>query len=166
MLLPKAAHINVDFIWVHGAATVLESTLAHSLNSIGTPTLVVEMGVGLRITKAYGDQLVDGILNLMKEEGIWRGETAAVRTPIICDDPNAVLFINAPSSGIFLPCVRHWTDVREGEHIGDIVDPLSGTVRSALYAPVNGRLFTIREYPVVNSGSLVARILERLGDSV
>ena len=55
-LVPLAKKINVDFVWVHASATVLESTLAYSLNSIGTPTLVVEMGVGMRITKEYGYQ--------------------------------------------------------------------------------------------------------------
>ena len=44
VLVPYAKKLNIDFIWVHAAATVLESTLAYSLNSIGTPTLVVEMG--------------------------------------------------------------------------------------------------------------------------
>ena len=58
VLLPYAKKLNVDYIWIHGAATVLESTLAHSLNSIGTPTLVVEMGVGMRITKEYGLSLI------------------------------------------------------------------------------------------------------------
>ena len=55
-LVQLAKHLNVDYIWVHSSATVLESTLAYSLNVIGTPTLVVEMGVGMRITKKYGDQ--------------------------------------------------------------------------------------------------------------
>ena len=43
-LVPLAKIANVDFIWVHGASTVLESTLAYSLNSRNVPTLVVEMG--------------------------------------------------------------------------------------------------------------------------
>ena len=50
-------------------------------NSIGTPTLVAEMGVGMRITKKYGNQLVDGIFALMKELGIWTGETIPPRSP-------------------------------------------------------------------------------------
>ena len=61
MLVSIARKANVDFVWVHGASTVLESTFAYSLNSRGIRTLVVEMGVGMRITRAYGDQLVDGI---------------------------------------------------------------------------------------------------------
>ena len=32
-LVPYAKMLNVDFVWIHDAATVLESTLAHTLNS-------------------------------------------------------------------------------------------------------------------------------------
>ncbi len=76
-LVPYAKMLNVDFIWVHESATVLESTLAHSLNLIGTRTLVVEMGVGMRITKEYGFQLFEGILNLMKKNRNVEGRSKA-----------------------------------------------------------------------------------------
>lgn len=69
-LLPYASMLNCDFIWIHSAATVLESTLAYSLNSTGTKTLVVEMGVGMRITKEYCRQLTAGIFNLLKNLGM------------------------------------------------------------------------------------------------
>ena len=78
-LVPLARLANVDFIWVHGASTVLEATLAHSMNSRGVPTLVAEMGVGMRVTRAYGDQLTEGIFRLMAHLGIWDGPVAPVR---------------------------------------------------------------------------------------
>ena len=71
-LVPIARRLNVDYIWVHQAATVLESTLAHSLNSIGTKTLVVEMGVGMRITKEIGNQLVDDHTENTDRVGGWQ----------------------------------------------------------------------------------------------
>ena len=43
-LVPYARLLNVDFVWIHAAATVLESTLAYSLNMIDVPTLVVRDG--------------------------------------------------------------------------------------------------------------------------
>lgn len=46
---------------------MLEATFAHSLNMIGTSVLVVEMGVGMRMTKEYCKQLVDGIFVEMKD---------------------------------------------------------------------------------------------------
>ncbi|MGN1433297.1 MAG: M14 family metallopeptidase [Ruminococcus sp.] len=158
ILVPYAKLINVDYIWIHSSATVLESTLAYSLNSIGTPTLVVEMGVGMRITKNYGDQLVDGIFALMKELGIWNSETVTPKTPIISED-GEVSFINAGSSGVFLPSVEHWKNVKKGDCIGKILNPLTGEVNETIFAQNDGIVFTLREYPIVSEGSLIARIL-------
>lgn len=157
-LVPYAKLLNIDYIWIHSAATVLESTLAYSLNSIGTLTLVVEMGVGMRITKSYGNQLVDGILALMKELGVWRGETITPKEPIISED-GEVSFINAGKSGVFVPNVEHWKDVKKGDHIGDILNPLTGEIEESIHAQVDGIVFTLREYPIVSEGSLIARIL-------
>lgn len=157
-LVPYAKLINIDYIWVHSAATVLESTLAYSLNSIGTPTLVVEMGVGMRITKEYGDQLVDGIFVLMKELGIWSGDVITPKEPIVSED-GEVSFINAGASGVFVPNVEHWKNVKKGDHIGDILNPLTGDIAERILAQTDGIVFTLREYPIVSEGSLIARIL-------
>lgn len=160
-LVPLAKLANVDFIWVHGANTVLESTLAHSMNSLGVPTLVAEMGVGMRLTPAYGKQLADGIFRLMKEIGIWEGETAPVREPVISEKPDEVSYLNAPHSGIFLKQREHGAAVARGEEIGEILNPFTGEVIERILSPADGLLFTVREYPVVDEGSLLARILKR-----
>lgn len=157
-LVPYASMLNIDFIWVHASSTVLQSTLAHSLNSIGVPTLVVEMGVGMRITKNYGEQLLDGIFNLMGEMGIWEGETAKVKEPIISTD-GLVSFVNAKASGIFVSCINHTMKISQGEKLGEIINPISGSVLDEVKAPCSGIVFTLREYPVVYEGSLIARIL-------
>lgn len=157
-LLPLAKQLNTDYIWVHGAATVLEATLAHSLNVRNVPTLVVEMGVGLRITQEYGKQLTDGIFNLMIDLGIWDGERPKVKEPIVSTD-GQVNFINAEASGIFVASVQHWKHIHKGEHIGDILDPLNGETVVRVTAPCDGMLFTLREHPIVTVGSLIARIL-------
>lgn len=159
-LVPLAKELNVDYIWVHSSSTVLESTLAYTLNSKGVDTLVVEMGVGMRITKEYCNQLTEGIFNLMKKLGIWQGEVEKPREPIVSED-GKVSFINATVSGIFVQSASHWKEVKKGQHIGDIVNPLTGEVLDYIESPVDGILFTIREYPVVDEGSLIARILER-----
>lgn len=158
VLVPYAKNVNTDFIWVHSNATVLEGTLAYSLNTTGTPCLVVEMGVGMRITEEYGQQLTDGILNLMKEMGLWNGEAPKVREPIIAKDEK-VSFLNANESGVFLPSAKHWSELHQGDTVGKIINPLTGTVLEELKSPVDGLLFTVREYPVVYEGSLIARIL-------
>ncbi|MCM1326418.1 MAG: M14 family metallopeptidase [Bacteroidales bacterium] len=160
VLVPLAKEMNVDFIWVHGASTVLESTFAYSLNSIGTPTLVVEMGVGMRITQEYGRQMVDGIFNIMSKLGIWKGEVNPPRKPIISRNPEDVCYLNASMGGLFVPKVKHWEKLKKGDEIGMIVDPLRGKVLDVVKAPVDGILFTIRDYPIVDEGSLMGRLLK------
>lgn len=158
LLVPYARMLNVDLIWVYASDTVLQSTLAHSLNNVGVPTLVVEMGVGMRITKVYGDQLVDGIFCLMKKMGIWEGSVSTVKDPIVSTD-RQVGFVNAEAAGIFLPSIEHGITIKAGEHLGDIINPLTGTVEEHVSAPCDGLVFTLREYPIVYKGSLLARIL-------
>lgn len=160
-LVPLAKEANVDFIWVHGASTVLESTFAYSLNSTGTPCLVVEMGVGIRITKEYGKQLTDGIMHLMEVLGIWQGKTELPRVPVISKDPMDVSYLNASVGGLFVPKVQHWEVLKKGDVIGEIIDPLKGKVLDEIVSPVDGILFTIREYPIVDEGSLVGRLLRK-----
>lgn len=157
-LLPYSKLLNVDFVWVNDSVTILKSSLVHSLNSLGVPALAVEMGVGMRLTKEYGMQLVDGIFNVMKELGIWNGPVAAVREPIVSTD-GQVEIIHAESSGIFVPAISHWKGIRKGDCVGEIIDSLNGTVKEHILAPCSGTVFTLREYPVVYAGSLIARIL-------
>lgn len=160
-LVPLARHMNVDFVWVHASSTVLESTLAYSLNSTGTPTLVVEAGVGMRITKGYCEQLADGLMNTMKALGIWQGEVKPVREPIVEDREDGVVFFNASKAGIFVPEAKHWTALAKGDKVGSIVNPLTGELLDEIRTQESGILFTIREYPVVDEGSLVGRLLKR-----
>lgn len=160
-LVPLAKEANVDFVWVHGASTVLEATFAYSLNSTGTPCLVVEMGVGMRITKEYGEQLTDGIFNLMKKLGIWSGEVKPPRRPIISKNPDDVSYLNASVGGLFIQKVHHWEKFKKGDLIGQIIDPLSGKILDEVISPVDGILFTIREYPIVDEGSLIGRLLRK-----
>lgn len=161
-LVPYAKMLNCDFIWVHSSATVLESTLAYSLNTTGTKTLVVEMGVGMRITKEYCGQLTAGIFNLLKNLGMWTGDTEAVREPIVSADNSAdkaVEFVNSGAAGIFVPCVEHWVEIKKGDHIGDVIDPATGNIEEYVTATCGGKIFTLREFPIVYGGSLIARIL-------
>ena len=158
-LVPLAQELGVDFIWVHDAAPVLEATLAHSLNSTGTKCLVVEMGVGERINHKMCFRLRDGIFHLMQEMGMWKGEvpTEQLADSIVCKG-NKVEFLNAETSGIFITELKCGFMVEKSQEIGQIVEPLTGKILSRVISPVDGYLFTIRAYPIVYEGSLMARI--------
>lgn len=167
-LLPYARRLGLDFVWVYPSATVMQATLSHTLNSRGTPCIVVEMDVAMRINREMGDRLVRGILALMEDLGMWTGgdagdpSPAPFPDPIVCDDDARVTFINAESSGVFLAEDLCGRQVRAGERLGRIVDPLQGEVLTDVRAPFDALVFTMRAYPIVYQGSLIARLL-RMG---
>ena len=156
-LLPYAKLLNADFVWIYSSITVLEATLAYSLNNMGVPTLVVEMGVGHRINNAYCHQLIDGIFNMLIHMGIWEDEAPQVKQPIISTE-GEVSIINAAQTGVFVAATDHMGAIEMGTHIGDIIEPIEGKVIQRIESPTNGIIFTLRENPVVYKGALIARV--------
>ncbi len=157
-LLKYAKLLNTDFVWVHDSNAVGEGSLAYALRQEGVPTLVIEMGVGQRITKAYCRQLLTGIFNLMSHLGIWSVPEQKITHPMVSTD-GAVNVIHSVESGIFIPLVEHNMWVQKGAVIGEIVTPITGTVEEEVTAPADGLIFSLREYPIVYEGSVIARIL-------
>ena len=160
-LLPLAKMLNLDFVWIHEAATVLQSTIAHSLNTVGTRCVVVEMGIGMRITPEYGNRLVTGLLNAMAQLGVLPPSFASeVNKPLISTTGH-VAMVNSPAPGIVVSPIPHSQWVEEGQMLCQIANPLTGEVVIEVKAPMSGLLFTMRGYPVVYEGSLIARIFHQ-----
>ena len=144
-LVPLAQLMNLDLIWVHGSMTVMEATVSHSLNSVGTPCLVLEMGVGMRITPIFTQQIVTGILHVWRSLGVLSQEKpleALTHDPALATDNNDQ-YLKAETSGIFIPA---WSrrSVKAGDLLGLIVSPFHSKPLSEVHSPVNGFLFTVR----------------------
>ncbi len=158
MMMPYAKHLNVDLIWINATATVHESTLAYSLCKLGVPALVMEMGLGNRINQEYGLQAVDGIFCLMNKLDLWEGGDIPVREPVVITNDD-IEFIRASESGIFIACAENNTYVKQGDKIGEMIDPLAGEIIYEVKAGCEGRIFTMREHPLAYEGALLARII-------
>ena len=156
-LLPYAKKLNADFIWIYSSKTVLDATLAYSLNNMGVPTLVAEMGVGHRINNEYCQQLIEGIFNLMTELEVWDDAPVNVRNSIVSTE-GQVSFISATGSGIFVSSINSMGTIGMGTHIGDIIEPITGKVIQRIESPTDGIIFSLREHPVVYKGALIARV--------
>ena len=156
-LLPYAKKLNADFIWIYSSKTVLDATLAYSLNNMGVPTLVAEMGVGHRINNEYCQQLIEGIFNLMTELEVWDDALVNVRNSIVSTE-GQVSFISAAGSGIFVSSINSMGTIGMGTHIGDIIEPITGKVIQRIESPTDGIIFSLREHPVVYKGALIARV--------
>ena len=158
-LVSMACLLNPQIVWARGPRAASEPTLAHALNSRGCPAIVVEMGMGMSVNRDAGLWLVEGILRLLDSFHAWHGPTIALPYPRVVRGGN-VAILPASRPGLFLPYAEHGARVRRGDVLGAIVDPLDGSSAHEVLASCDGLLFTLRVYPVVQPGSLLARILE------
>jgi predicted deacylase len=159
--LPLARRLNVSVIWVRDSATVNENTLAYNLNVRGVSCLMVEMGVGMGLSRAFTEQLLVGILAVWKDLGVLAPTlelAAPTHRPIVAHDNN-IHHLNAGTSGLFVAEARKGDRVRAHELLGRIVSPFEGSTLTEIRSPVTGILFTLRQYPLVYEGSLLARVL-------
>ena len=157
-LMPFARALNTDMIWIHPSNQVKQGSLVYELNRIGVRSFVTEASYAYKINQDYGNQLVDGIFALMKEMGIWTGETIVPREPLVTNDAE-MTFINSDVSGIFIPEVTVSSFVRKGSRIGTVIDVITGSVEEVVTAPRDGVISALREYPAIEEGSLLARIV-------
>ncbi|NPA54610.1 MAG: succinylglutamate desuccinylase [Aquificae bacterium] len=157
-LVPLAQYLNVNFIWVHQPVDSLSSTFTCTMNKLGSKALLIEMGIGLRINKDYCYQIFYGIINLLIKEGFLDYKLdISIKKPLLSPG-GKIHFINANQSGIFISETEHGSYVKKGQILGKIVSSLTGKILETVLSPVDGLLFTLREYPVVYEGSLIGRI--------
>lgn len=157
LAMEYALCMNTELVWVHPSTSVKSGSLAYALNERNVTTMVVEAGVALCIDYEYCDQIVEGIFSLLAKMGIWTGTVGKIRKPIVAHD-GEVHFVNAESSGLFIPAIKNNMKVDKGDKIGDIVDVITGSIEEEVVAPCKGFVFTLREYPAIEEGALLARI--------
>jgi predicted deacylase len=158
-LVPLAKLCNVDLIWIHPHAEILESTLCYNLNQAQIPTLVIETGISLRINKNHCAQIILGILNLLRKTSALDTDEpqVTIAEPRLVL-PEAVTMIQASNAGLFIKQSQVGQQVSEGEKIGDLIDPVQGQVLEEVRSPCSGLLFTLREHPLTLKGAPLARI--------
>lgn len=157
-LMRYAKMLNTDLVWVHESGANGGGSLAEALINEGVPTLAVEMGVGGRINTLYCEQVLHGIFNLMNNLGVWAEHEHGISHPMISTD-GEVHVVHASDAGVFIPHVEHNMWLSKGSEIGEIVTPITGTVVQKITAPESGVIFSLREYPIVSEGSVIARML-------
>lgn len=158
-IMPYASRLNTDMVWIHPSNQVKGGSLVYELNQRGVISCVTESTSAYKIDQAYGNQLVDGIFAVMKDMGIWKGEVNQIKKPMVARDSH-VTYINSESSGIFIPYVDVHDKVEAGMKIGSVINVLTGTVEEKIIAPKSGMISAVREYPAIEVGSLLARIVD------
>lgn len=149
---------GIPVLWMNSnSSSVWEGSLAYSLRRKGIPNLVIESGIALKIDYEYCKKVIDGIFRMMKELEVFEGEVSPTKKTVTVKK-NDVEVIHCNTSGIFIPKIQIGSFVRENQVLGCIVRPILGEELEEVKSSCDGMIFSLREYPAVCEGELLARI--------
>lgn len=149
---------GIPVLWMNSnSSSVWEGSLAYSLRRKGIPNLVIESGIALKIDYEYCKKVIDGIFRMMKELEVFEGEVSPTKKTVTVKK-NDVGVIHCNTSGIFIPKIQIGSFVRENQVLGCIVRPILGAELEEVKSSCDGMIFSLREYPAVCEGELLARI--------
>lgn len=149
---------GIPVLWMNSnSSSVWEGSLAYSLRRKGIPNLVIESGIALKIDYEYCKKVIDGIFQMMKKLEVFEGEVSPTKKTVTVKK-NDVEVIHCNTSGIFIPKIQIGSFVRENQVLGCIVRPILGAELEEVKSSCDGMIFSLREYPAVCEGELLARI--------
>ncbi len=160
-----AIAFGADLVW--GTAGLPGRTLS-AAGELGIPSIYVEMRGEGRCRRQDVERARRGILNVMACMGIIDGTYPTDPPPFFVEMPEAGsghLQVDhlSPTSGIFVPAVDVWDQVRTGQILGWVRHP-DGRVLAEIPSARAGRVLFLRTHPRVFSGDTVAFVLRRSED--
>ena len=160
-LIPKAASLKPDVIWIYPDLPSFDSSLTGALSSLDRDAFILEADARTFNPEQICRRMIHGILCKMHEMGIWKDEpqsqTDAASVPVIYSHQN-IERVTCKHAGIFIPVSHLGTVISAGEILGSIVSALEGEVLESVASPCDGLVFTQRSYSAVYPGTLLARI--------
>lgn len=124
----------------------------------GIVPLVVEAGGACAIDGTI-DQGVECLLNILKYLGMIDGELILPKKQIMVDN---YMVYRSLEGGFYLqePGIRLGLEVKQGQVIGRVIDPLTSEVRETCTSPVNGIIISRRVRMPINPGGYIAHLAD------
>lgn len=133
----------------------LKGTLRRTATDSGVPTIIYEAGETFRFQRDAITKGVEGVLNVLKELKMVKGEQLRPRYQVIVKSSE---WVRAHHGGIMETLVEAGDLVYEGESIAKVANPFGRTVDEVV-APFDGIVVGITVLPLVHPGTPICHMV-------
>lgn len=149
---------GLPYVYVRAPRVSDQTTLNYCWQLAGTQAYSLYAGKTQEIDEAAADQTLRAIIRFLNGRGIIRSEqTPGQKSAVITNaDINTV---SSKAAGLLRRVKHAGAHVRRGEQLAFIINPLDGSVKEVLKAPVTGMLFFIQDGPFITEHSPVFQVL-------
>lgn len=156
-LRSSAESTGLDVIWTMAGPPVGGGSLAYCCNENGTPCLALVAGRSRHFDDDTAEPMVQAVLRLLLGLGIVVSAAELTEPRRGARLGDRVCTLDVPAAGLFLSDATPGP-VDGNTLVGTVVSPFSAESLAEVRAPGPGFLFSLRRYPLVFEGTVVARI--------
>ena len=149
---------GLPYVYVRKPRVSDQTMLNYCWQLAGTQAYSLYAGKTQEIDEAAVDQTLRAIIRFLNGRGIIRSEqTPGQKSMVITNDD--INTVSSRAAGLLRRVKYAGAHVRRGEQLAFIINPLDGSVKEVLKAPVTGMLFFIQDGPFITEHSPVFQVL-------
>lgn len=136
-------------------------TLNYNWQQMGTEAFSIYSGGTDHLNQKYAEIAVSAVLRFLSRMGIIKYNNLSGYISEVMNE-NEMTNIKADDAGFLRRYVGANEEVRRGQKLADIVDPMDGKVRSEVIAPADGIIFFVQDEPMISQNVTVFKLIRRL----
>ena len=152
---------GLPFIVTSDVRSFDSTTLNYNLQVNGTDAFSIYSGGTDIINEEYAELAVSAVLRFLSRMGIIRYNCQGGYMSTVIDEEN-LISIKADDSGFVKNIVNVNDEVKKGQELAELLDPMDGHTRSTVRAPFDGIIFYRNNGAIIFQNMVVFNMIKKL----
>lgn len=152
---------GLPFVMLAETRAFDEGTLNYNWQISGTEAFSLYSGGTGRINEEYAETATSAVLRFLSRMGIIRYNSMGGHISTIMEE-DEMTTIKSDAAGFFKRMKNVNVEVRKGDLLAEIIDPMDGHILSEIHSPVDGIIFYQQDAPLIYQNVVTFRIIKKI----
>ena len=152
---------GLPFVMINNARSFEEGTLNYNWQMSGTEAFSLYSGGTERIHEEYAEVAISAVLRFLSRMGIIRYNSMGGNISTVMDEEE-MENIKSDAAGFFRRLTNVNSEVKRGDVLGEIVDPMDGHILSVVKSPSDGIVFYMQDDPLIYQNVTIFRLIRKI----
>ncbi|MCR5544516.1 MAG: succinylglutamate desuccinylase/aspartoacylase family protein [Eubacterium sp.] len=152
---------GLPFVTLNDLRPFDKCTLNYNWCEAGTEAFSLYSGGTSRINEEYAEVAVSAVLRFLSRMGVIRYNSMGGNISTVIDEDEMVS-IKSEAAGFFRRLKNVNQEIRRGDVIGEIIDPMDGHILSEVKSPCEGIIFYMQDAPLIYQNVILSRVIKKV----
>ncbi|SNU07175.1 hypothetical protein SAMN06297422_11180 [Lachnospiraceae bacterium] len=152
---------GLPFVMINNVRSFDTGTLNYNWQISGTEAFSLYSGGTSRINEEYAEMAVSAVLRFLSRMGIIKYNSMGGNISTVMDE-DEMESVKSDAAGFFRRLTNVNREVRRGDLLGEIIDPMDGHILSEIKAPCDGIIFYMQDAPLIYQNVILLRIIKKI----